>query len=139
MPLLTPEYFQSIPSFTKRYFEKLFDRLEVPSAVVFDNYQDVPESSEFHAMAAYGLGMVPEGIQVIILSRREPPKECIRLFANDSMHRLYWNDLRFFTGGVRGYNQSKRVEILPERRFNAAPLSENRRMGGRHSSLYREH
>ncbi|MHC9545009.1 MAG: BTAD domain-containing putative transcriptional regulator [Vulcanimicrobiota bacterium] len=95
LPLLTPEYFQSIPLFTKRYFEKLFDRLEVPSAVVFDNYQDVPESSEFHAMAAYGLGMVPEGIQVIILSRREPPKECIRLFANDSMHRLYWNDLRF--------------------------------------------
>ncbi|MGV8124808.1 MAG: BTAD domain-containing putative transcriptional regulator [Candidatus Xenobiia bacterium LiM19] len=95
LPLLTPEYFQSIPSFTKRYFEKLFDRLDVPSLVVFDNYQDVPESSEFHAMAAYGLGMVPEGIQVIILSRREPPKECIRLFANESMYRLYWNDLRF--------------------------------------------
>ncbi len=95
LPLLTPEYFQSIPSFTKRYFERLFDRLEVPSAVVFDNYQDVSESSEFHTMMVYGLGMIPEGVHVIILSRIEPHREYIRLFANNSMHRLYWNDLRF--------------------------------------------
>jgi len=97
LPLLTPEYLRSITAFTKRYFEKLFDWLEVPSVVVFDNYQDVPESSEFHTMMAYCLGMIPEGIQVIILSRAEPPKECIRLFANDLMHRMYWSDLRFST------------------------------------------
>ncbi len=31
LPLLTPEYLQDIPTFTYRYFEKLYDRLNPPS------------------------------------------------------------------------------------------------------------
>lgn len=72
LPLLTPEYLQSIPVFTRRYFEELFRRLKTPALLVLDNYQDAPLVSGFHEMVAHALDTVPEGINVIILSRTGP-------------------------------------------------------------------
>jgi len=41
LPFLTPEYLQGISTFTLRYFENLYDRLNIPCMQVFDYYQDV--------------------------------------------------------------------------------------------------
>jgi ATP/maltotriose-dependent transcriptional regulator MalT len=49
LPLLTPEYLGGITTFTQRFFENLYKRLKPPCAVIFDNYQDVPESRCFTA------------------------------------------------------------------------------------------
>lgn len=95
LPLLTPEYLQGIPVFTRKYFEMLFDRLRKPSIVVLDNYQDVPEHTSFQQMMAHGLETIPEGVRVLVVSRREPPKENARLYACEKIHRLNWDDLRF--------------------------------------------
>lgn len=95
LPLLTPEYLSGIPTFTQRFFENLYKRLRPPFAVVFDNYQDVPEESLFHAVMQNGLALVPEGIQVIILSRNEPPAAFSRLRANNAIRVVGWDDLRF--------------------------------------------
>src|SRR4030043_1796350 len=73
LPLLTPEYLQGISTFTHRYFENLYSRLKAPSVIVFDNYQEVPANSSFHEVILNGLTRVPEKINVILLSRREPP------------------------------------------------------------------
>ena len=80
LPLLTPEYLGGIPTFTQRFFENLYSRLKPPFAVVFDNYQDVPEESLFHGIMQTALALIPEGIQVFILSRNEPPAR-FRVFA----------------------------------------------------------
>jgi LuxR family maltose regulon positive regulatory protein len=94
LPLLTREYLQGIPTFTLRYFENLFARLKIPSVVVFDNYQEVPEDASLHEILLNGLSRLPEGIHVLLVSRKDPPPVFIRLRANDQMEVLGWNDLR---------------------------------------------
>jgi len=94
LPLLTPEYLQGISTFTLRYFENLFDRLKIPSVLVFDNYQEVPSDSPLHEIILNGFSRIPEGINVILVSRENPPPSLIRLRVNHQMEMLRWEDLR---------------------------------------------
>ncbi|MEN6622810.1 MAG: BTAD domain-containing putative transcriptional regulator [Smithella sp.] len=94
MPLLTPEYLYGIPTFTLSYFEELYRRLKVPFLLVFDNYQEVPENSPFHEIMHIALSHLPEGVNAIVISRREPPSAFIRLQANQQMDFLRWEDVR---------------------------------------------
>ena len=93
-PLFTPEYFPGLPTFTLRYFENLFHRLKSPSFLVFDNYQEVPLESPFHEVIRHGLSNIPEGINVILISRSEPPPVLIHMQANNLMEVIGWQDLR---------------------------------------------
>lgn len=102
LPLLTPEYLLGIPVFTRRYFEELFRRLKAPAVIVFDNYQDVAPESGFHGMIAHALEVIPAGINVVILSRGDPPPALSRLRANNGMGRLEWSDVRFTPEESRG-------------------------------------
>ncbi len=94
LPLLTPEYLQDIPTFTRRYFEELSGRLKIPTILVFDNYQEIPSASSFHEVILNGLSRIPEGINVIIISRSDPPPGFIRLLANHQMEVIGWDELR---------------------------------------------
>jgi ATP/maltotriose-dependent transcriptional regulator MalT/two-component SAPR family response regulator len=114
MPLLTPEYLAGIPTFTRRYFEELYGRLKLPFVIVFDNYHDVPLMPEFHEMIACGLDIIPEGINVVIVSRHEPPSQFARLKANRRMSFLGWNELRFTPEEIRDMVQAVRGERCPE-------------------------
>jgi LuxR family maltose regulon positive regulatory protein len=103
MPLLTPEYRQGITTFTLRFFENLFARLKIPSVVVFDNYQEVPEDAPFHEIILNGLSRIPEGVRTIMVSRRDPPPALVRLQANHQMEILGWDELRLTleeSGGI---------------------------------------
>jgi LuxR family transcriptional regulator, maltose regulon positive regulatory protein len=103
LPLLTPEYRQEMSIFTLRYFEDLFARLKAPSAVVFDNYQEVPEDAPFHEIILNSLSRIPEGIRAIMVSRQDPPPAFTRLRANYQMEVLGWDELRLTleeTGGI---------------------------------------
>ena len=114
MPLLTREYLTGVPAFTRRYFEELFSRLTsletgpvLPSSskkarkselgqfvIALDNYQDVPASSGLHRIISYGLDLIPEGINIFVLSRKEPPAHFARLRANNKMKFVTWNELK---------------------------------------------
>lgn len=94
LPLLTPEYLPGLPTFTLRYFENLFHRLKTPSFLVFDNYQEVPIESSFHEVIRHGLSNIPEGINVILISRSEPPPVLIHMQANNLMDMIGWQNLR---------------------------------------------
>jgi ATP/maltotriose-dependent transcriptional regulator MalT/DNA-binding SARP family transcriptional activator len=94
LPLLTPEYLQDIPTFTKRYFEKLYERLQIPSVVVFDNYHEVSTESPFHEAILKGLSNLPPGVNAILISRSAPPSVFTRLRANHLMEILAWKELR---------------------------------------------
>src|SRR3990170_5770471 len=82
LPLLTPEYLSDIPTFTLRYFERLYFLLTPPACLVIDNYHDVPEDSLFHEIICDGLKIIPEGINVIIISRNAPPKRMAQFQLN---------------------------------------------------------
>jgi len=94
LPLLTPEYLQGIPAFTFRYFENLGDRLKIPSALVFDNCQEVPEDSPLHEILLSGFSRIPEGINLVLISRSDPPSAFVRLRANNLLAILGWEELR---------------------------------------------
>jgi LuxR family maltose regulon positive regulatory protein len=121
LPLLTPEYLLGIPTFTRRYFEELFLRMSssvlrnTPRGfvLVFDNYQDVPEISPFHEMIRHGLSRVPEGINVMILSRSGPPLQLSDLSAKGSLENLDWDELRFTASESRAMLQTKKKENFP--------------------------
>ena len=114
LPLLTPEYLQGISTFTLRYFEDLFARLKVPSAVVFDNYQEVPAESPFHEIILNGLSQIPEGINVIIISRSEPPPPLIKLRANHQMEILGWEEIRLTLEESEGIVRLRTREKHPQ-------------------------
>jgi LuxR family maltose regulon positive regulatory protein len=94
LPLLTPEYLQGIPTFAQRYFEKLYGRLKAPSVLVFDNYHEVPSDSPFHEVMLHAISRIPEGLNLIFISRGEPPPALIRLRANNLINILEWDELR---------------------------------------------
>jgi ATP/maltotriose-dependent transcriptional regulator MalT/DNA-binding SARP family transcriptional activator len=124
LPLFSQEYLHSIPTFAKRYFEDLYSRLNPPSPafikagtkmglkkganrkgtekrsdnkgfiIVFDNYQEVPVESNFHAVIRDGLTILPEKINVIVISREIPPPQLVRLQANSQISFIGWDDIR---------------------------------------------
>ena len=117
LPLLTPEYMLGIPTFTKRYFEDLYSRLHIPFVVVLDNYQKVSETSLLHDVIRNGLSVIPEGINVIIISRSEPPPALAYKRLDSSMDMIGWDDLRFTLEEVAELVYMRKAK-MPERVIN---------------------
>ena len=111
LPLFTPEYLQGISTFTLRYFENLFSRLKLPSILVLDNYQTVPAESNFHDVINDGISTIPDGINVIVISRHDLPPALSRLRANGLMKMLGWDDLRLTLEETIGIVPLKAQEI----------------------------
>jgi ATP/maltotriose-dependent transcriptional regulator MalT len=94
LPVPTPEYLAGLSTFTRRYFQALYQRLEPPFAMVFDGYHEVPAQSQFHLVMRDALSEIPPGGCVIIVSRGEPPASMARLRANRALEVIGWNELR---------------------------------------------
>jgi LuxR family transcriptional regulator, maltose regulon positive regulatory protein len=94
LPHLTPEHLNDLPRFTRRFFRELFGRLPTPSALVLDNYQEVAAESAFHAVVQTALEEVPVGINLIVVSRADPPPNFARALANNVVGHLGWDELR---------------------------------------------
>jgi LuxR family transcriptional regulator, maltose regulon positive regulatory protein len=114
LPLLTPEYQLGLPTFTLRYFEKLCASLKPPCAIVLDNYERVPDDSTFHEMIRWGLDAIPEGITVIINSRRQSLPPFASLKAGEKLGSLGWEDIRFTRDESREIIQKKGHRTITE-------------------------
>jgi len=62
--------------------------------LIFDNYQEVPPDLPLHEIILNGLSRIPEGINMTLISRHDPPRNLIRLRANQSMEMIGWDELR---------------------------------------------
>jgi len=114
LPLLTPEYLLGISTFTIRYFEEFYSRLKTPFFIVFDNYQQVQSESKFHDVIKDGLSVIPEKINVILISRGSLPQQLVRLQANNKMSFLGWNEIRFTLNETREIVQIKKRKDLTD-------------------------
>jgi LuxR family maltose regulon positive regulatory protein len=114
LPLLTPEYLQGLPTFTLRYFERLCTFLKPPFAIVLDNYERVPDDSPFHEMIRWGVDAIPQGINVIINSRRQSPPQFASLQAGEKLDSLGWDDIRFTRDESREMIQKKGYRTVTE-------------------------
>ena len=95
LPPLTPEYLTDVETFARRYFDRLYSMLKPPFAIIFDNYQDARHDSEFQGIISRGMALIPDGINVIVISRFDPPKKFARQRANRTMDMIAWDDVRF--------------------------------------------
>ena len=117
LPPFTPEYMADLGAFSRRFFRELFARLPAASCLVLDNFQEVESARTFQAVFSEALDAVPEGRNVFVLSRGEPPPACARLLANDSIAQLGWDDLRL--------TRDEAVELAAAKeRFDAAAIDE---------------
>jgi ATP/maltotriose-dependent transcriptional regulator MalT/DNA-binding SARP family transcriptional activator len=113
LPLLTPEYLQGVPTFTRRYAEELYRRLKPPFTMVLDNFQDA-SSSAFYGMIGNALETIPAGTNVIVLSRAEPPAPLARLRGNSRLAFIGWNDLSFTLTECRAFLKTKDGRPFPD-------------------------
>jgi LuxR family maltose regulon positive regulatory protein len=93
-PVLTPDQHAAIPIFAQRYFESLFSRLRTGSVIVFDDYHKIPFDSTFHTMIRNGISQLPPGLNIILISRGEPPSSFARLRAGRALSIIGWKELR---------------------------------------------
>ena len=93
LPLLAPEYLPGLEEFTFRYFEDLFNRLKSPFFIVFDDYQELSETSLLHSVIRNGLTRLPQGINVMFVSRHEPLPGFSRMRASRDLGQLGGEDL----------------------------------------------
>jgi LuxR family maltose regulon positive regulatory protein len=115
LPLLTPEYLQGgVPIFALRFFENLFGRLKQSFLLVLDNYDSVSDEPQFHEVIGNVFSTTPEGINVLVISRKAFPRALTRLHANGDMALLGWNDLRLTIEETAGIVSLRRLEIRPE-------------------------
>jgi LuxR family transcriptional regulator, maltose regulon positive regulatory protein len=126
LPLLTDEYLHGIPTFTLRYFETLYSLLISPFVIVFDNYQHTQSQSEFHEVICNGLDALPDGINVIIISRETPPPQFARQRVSGNIRLLQGEDILFDQEESRELIQSKAGRDLNESLFS---LIHERTMG----------
>jgi len=94
LPLLTPEYLPDLAGFARRYFRSLFDMLGDGAVLVFDNAQDAPADSPFLAIVEQAVAEVPDGLNVMVISRADPPALLARLVASQHLAVLDWQALR---------------------------------------------
>lgn len=105
LPLFTPEYQPGAETFARRYFEKLFARLKPPYTLVLDDYHEVGPDSIFHEVVKYAFAEVPQGINIIVMSRTPPPPAMARLRAGKQMSFVGWDELRLTVEETTGIIQ----------------------------------
>lgn len=102
LALFTPEYQHGLETFTRNYFQQLYLRLKKPSLLILDNYQDIADNPEFLKIIKTAFAHIPDGVNIIVISRQDPPDALIRLQANDIMDILRWPDIRLTEEEARG-------------------------------------
>ena len=111
LPHLTPEYLLNLPAFSRRYFEQVYQRLRAPCALVLDNYQEVSQDASLHEVMREVLESLPAGINVIALSRAEPPPVLAPLRASAAMAVLGGEQLKLTAEECRDIARLRKVHI----------------------------
>jgi ATP/maltotriose-dependent transcriptional regulator MalT/DNA-binding SARP family transcriptional activator len=94
LPSLTPEYLPGLLVFTRRFFEKVAQRLGTPAMIVLDNYQEVGSDASLHEVLREAAQSLPSGISFLVLSRSDPPASLARLQLHGDLKLLGWEELQ---------------------------------------------
>jgi DNA-binding SARP family transcriptional activator len=114
LPLLSMEYLADLSVFTRRFFDQLYQQLSSPFIIVLDDYQQLPGSSPLQALLRGIITAVPAGITFLVISRYEPPAEYARLLANQVMHVINGQEIRFDLDDAREMITLRCGMVFPE-------------------------
>ncbi|MDS4030472.1 MAG: hypothetical protein RKO66_10415 [Candidatus Contendobacter sp.] len=94
LPLLTPEYLPDLSGFARRFFRELFARLPRPAALVLDNFHEASAATSFRVIWHEAAAQIPEGANLLVIGRQDPPAEYARLHLSELLTMLDAQDLR---------------------------------------------
>lgn len=101
LPLLTPEYLPDLTGFTRRFFRTLLASVPATTVLVLDNYQEAAPESIFHTIIQRAVAEFPAGINLLAISRTDPPPQFARMIASNLIGRASWEDLRMTPDEIR--------------------------------------
>lgn len=114
LPVFVPENVQSVGAFAKRFFRNLYQRVQCPFVLVFDNYHELPPQSGSQEAIMAGLDELPPGVCAMILSRAEPPSQMARYRAQTRLKIVDWSDLRFTGSEIADLAALRGVKLTDE-------------------------
>src|SRR5262249_18050218 len=88
LPLLTPEHLADLPGFYRHFFRVFFTRLSAPALLVLDNYHELPQAAALHVALEHAVGEVPEGVNIVVVSRSGPPRNMVRHKVSERLSTL---------------------------------------------------
>lgn len=94
LPMFTADSRSEPQAFARHYFSRLFEALEPPFLLVFDNYHEIGADGAVHAMLREAVAELPADGCVLVISRTPPPAAFIRMRANRELEVLDWDSLR---------------------------------------------
>jgi LuxR family maltose regulon positive regulatory protein len=97
---LSPEY-QDLEGFTRRFLRVFYSRLPEGGVIVFDNCHTVGAEAPFSGILQLALDELPPGLQLILISRSDPPAPLARAEANGRLARIGWEQLRLTAEELR--------------------------------------
>jgi len=93
LPVLVAEHLTDLRLFTQRFFRHLFGLLPHSSVLVLDNFQEAAESG-LSAILRSACAEIPEGINVIAISRTAPAPVLAEAEASGALASIDWFALR---------------------------------------------
>ncbi|MCP4408270.1 MAG: hypothetical protein GY807_11020 [Gammaproteobacteria bacterium] len=84
-PLLTPEYFADVPTFTRRWFRELYQGAGTPFVIVFDNVQLVQREASFYDVLRIAISEAPQGVRIFVASRERPSPPLVKALISEQI------------------------------------------------------
>lgn len=95
LPNFTSEHQAGLPAFSVNYFRALFQKIDPGSVVVLDNYQDAGGNTNLHEALQHFANEVPLHVQLIIVSRIDPPALLSNLQASNQFALISFSEIQF--------------------------------------------
>ncbi len=95
LPVFSAEYAGDLPAFTRRFLREFFALFPANAMLVVDNFHEPKAEPGWRFAFAEGLREIPEGMNILFLSREPPPPEMSRLVGEQRITRIEWEELRF--------------------------------------------
>ncbi|HTP98095.1 MAG TPA: BTAD domain-containing putative transcriptional regulator [Casimicrobiaceae bacterium] len=95
LPMFSAEYAGDLPAFTRRFMRELFALFPPGSVLVVDNFHEPKAEPSWRFAFAEGLREIPQGLNIVFLSREPPVPEMARLVGEQRITRIEWEALRF--------------------------------------------
>jgi len=80
--------------YSKQMFRAIFNRVDEPLIIVFDNYESVPPHSDIHQIFRQVIDEIPYGSLLVFISRSSPRPDMARPIANNLISVIDGDDLK---------------------------------------------
>jgi len=109
LPVFNTEYSGDLPAFTRRFLREFFALFPAGAVLVVDNFHEPKAEPAWKFAFAEGMREIPQGMNIVFLSREPPPPEMARLVGEQRITQIDWEALRFTLEEAEALTASSRL------------------------------